>query len=114
MTFQTCNSKKGIGTVVASFHRPPKKSRHKQKRCLHLKTLLQLRDFLINMAPTTRENATNIEEGIPATSNAETKGASTVVKHQLSSRLSFVSKKYDVEHGDGKLDAAARAMRDMD
>jgi hypothetical protein len=81
---------------------------------LHLKTLLQLRDFLINMAPTTRENATNIEEGIPATSNAETKGASTVVKHQLSSRLSFVSKKYDVEHGDGKLDAAARAMRDMD
>ena len=56
----------------------------------------------------------SIEEGIPAASNAETKDTSTVVKRQLSSRLSFVSKKYDVEHGDGKLDAAARAMRDMD
>jgi len=55
----------------------------------------------------------SIEEGIPAASNAEAKGTNTVVKRQLSSRLSFVSKKYDVD-GDGKLDAAERAMRDMD
>ncbi len=64
------------------------------------------------MAPTPEESANNIEEGIPAT-NTDSTAANSVVKRQGSSRLSMISKKYDVD-GDGKLDAAEQAMRDMD
>jgi len=62
----------------------------------------------------TEENGSNmkaIEEGIPS-ANGEN-GASGVVKRQASSRLSLISKQYDVD-GDGKLDKAEKAMRDMD
>lgn len=62
---------------------------------------------------TAEENSSSmnaVEEGIPQGNG--TNGTSEV-KKQLSSRLSLVSKAYDVD-GDGKLDEAEKAMRDMD
>jgi hypothetical protein len=59
-------------------------------------------------------NLNSVEEGIPTAPPSDNNGASIPgVKRHLSTHLSFVSKKYDVD-GDGKLDAAEQAMRDMD
>lgn len=53
--------------------------------------------------------AASMEEGIPT---AKSNGSS-LIQRQTSSRLSAISRKYDVD-GDGKLDEAEQAMRDMD
>lgn len=66
------------------------------------------------MAPASEENGASlesVEEGVPATnSNLSSPGmnnnaTNSVVKRQGSSRLSMISKKYDID-GDGKLDEA--------
>jgi hypothetical protein len=68
------------------------------------------------MSPAQESNGASmasVEEGVPAESIESNSNARSTMRQQLSSRLSAISKKYDVD-GDGKLDAAEQAMRDMD
>jgi hypothetical protein len=83
---------------------------------LHLNCLYYHALTFTTMAPTSEEeNAASfaaVEEGVPA-SNTNSAQGRPMVKRLPSRRLSLTSMKYDVD-GDGKLDAAEQAMRDMD
>lgn len=61
----------------------------------------------ITFSPETKDENTAIEEGIPPTSNSRS------LRHCESSRLSMVSKQYDIR-GEGHLDETEQKMRAMD